>query len=49
MQAVVETGDAHAIFHAPRHPYTQALLRALPEFAQDKERLASLRCCSRQV
>ncbi len=22
---VVETGDAHAIFHAPRHPYTQAL------------------------
>ena len=39
---VVETGDAHAIFHAPRHPYTQALLRALPEFAQDKERLASV-------
>ena len=39
---VVETGDAHAIFHAPRHPYTQALLRALPEFAQDKESLASL-------
>ena len=39
---VVETGDVHAIFHAPRHPYTQALLRALPEFAQDKERLASL-------
>ena len=39
---VVETGDAHAIFQAPRHPYTQALLRALPEFAQDKERLASL-------
>ncbi len=33
---VVETGDAHAIFHAPRHPYTQALLRALPEFAGTK-------------
>lgn len=30
---VVETGDAHAIFHAPRHPYTQALPSALPEFA----------------
>ncbi|MCE1704651.1 dipeptide ABC transporter ATP-binding protein DppD, partial [Enterobacter hormaechei] len=25
-----------------RHPYTQALLRALPEFATDKSRLASL-------
>ena len=39
---VVETGDAEDIFRAPRHPYTQALLRALPEFAQDKARLASL-------
>ncbi|MFP1462003.1 oligopeptide/dipeptide ABC transporter ATP-binding protein [Escherichia coli] len=33
---VVETGDAHAIFHAPRHPYTQALLRALPELLRTK-------------
>ncbi|MBZ4270781.1 ABC transporter ATP-binding protein, partial [Mycobacterium tuberculosis] len=33
---VVETGDAKDIFRAPCHPYTQALLRALPEFAQDK-------------
>ncbi|MCI0266922.1 UNVERIFIED_ASMBLY: dipeptide ABC transporter ATP-binding protein [Cronobacter sakazakii] len=39
---VVETGEARDIFRAPRHPYTQALLRALPEFAQDKARLASL-------
>jgi dipeptide transport system ATP-binding protein len=39
---VVETGEAKDIFRAPRHPYTQALLRALPEFAQDKARLASL-------
>ena len=39
---VVETGSSHDIFRAPRHPYTQALLRALPEFAQDKARLASL-------
>ncbi len=38
---VVETGDAKDIFRAPRHPYTQAL-RALPEFARDKARLASL-------
>jgi dipeptide transport system ATP-binding protein len=39
---VVETGKATEIFRAPRHPYTQALLRALPEFATDKARLASL-------
>ncbi|CNG96686.1 dipeptide ABC transporter ATP-binding protein [Yersinia kristensenii] len=39
---VLETGKSAEIFRAPRHPYTQALLRALPEFAQDKARLASL-------
>jgi oligopeptide/dipeptide ABC transporter ATP-binding protein len=39
---VVETGKAVDIFKSPRHPYTQALLRALPEFAADKARLASL-------
>ncbi|MBS9435009.1 dipeptide ABC transporter ATP-binding protein [Photorhabdus hainanensis] len=39
---VVESGKASEIFRAPRHPYTQALLRALPEFATDKSRLASL-------
>ncbi|MDU6409639.1 MAG: dipeptide ABC transporter ATP-binding protein [Yersiniaceae bacterium] len=39
---VVEVGKAEEIFRAPRHPYTQALLRALPEFSTDKARLASL-------
>ncbi len=39
---VVETGKASDIFHMPRHPYTQALLRALPEFAANKSRLESL-------
>ncbi|MEY8711872.1 dipeptide ABC transporter ATP-binding protein [Mangrovibacter phragmitis] len=39
---VVEAASAKDIFRAPRHPYTQALLRALPEFAQDKARLESL-------
>ena len=38
----VEKGTKDQIFNNPRHPYTQALLRALPEFAQDKARLASL-------
>jgi oligopeptide/dipeptide ABC transporter ATP-binding protein len=28
---IVETGPADAIFRAPRHPYTQALLRAAPK------------------
>ncbi|HGJ5891789.1 dipeptide ABC transporter ATP-binding protein [Arsenophonus apicola] len=39
---VVESGKASDIFTAPRHPYTQSLLRALPEFAVNKQRLASL-------
>ncbi|MRT02434.1 dipeptide ABC transporter ATP-binding protein [Ewingella americana] len=39
---VVESARASEIFRAPRHPYTQALLRSLPEFAADKARLQSL-------
>lgn len=39
---VVEEGKASEIFQAPKHPYTQALLRSLPEFAEGKSRLASL-------
>lgn len=39
---VVEEGRAEQIFKSPLHPYTQALLRALPEFAEGKSRLQSL-------
>ncbi|SEQ90381.1 dipeptide transport system ATP-binding protein [Rosenbergiella nectarea] len=39
---VVEIGRATEIFTTPRHPYTQALLNALPEFSTDKAKLASL-------
>ncbi|HHW7568644.1 TPA: dipeptide ABC transporter ATP-binding protein [Mannheimia haemolytica] len=39
---VVEEGKAEEIFSSPLHPYTQALLKALPEFAEGKSRLQSL-------
>ena len=39
---VVEEGRAEEIFNSPLHPYTQALLKALPEFAEGKSRLQSL-------
>lgn len=39
---VVEIGEADVIFKSPLHPYTQALLRSLPEFTQSKARLSSL-------
>ena len=39
---IVEEGTAKDIFREPKHPYTQALLRSLPEFAEGKSRLQSL-------
>ena len=39
---IVEEGTAKDIFREPKHPYTQALLRSLPEFAEGKSRLGSL-------
>lgn len=39
---VVETGSVPAIFDAPRHPYTQALLAALPEHNIGRNRLQAL-------
>ena len=39
----VEKGPVDAIFHAPAHPYTQALLRSIPSvLAKPRERLATL-------
>jgi len=35
---IVEVGDVHAIFDAPSHPYTQALLSAIPVPDPHKER-----------
>ncbi len=39
---IVETGAATEIFKTPKHPYTQALLRSLPESAVGATRLDSL-------
>ncbi|HWI53582.1 MAG TPA: ABC transporter ATP-binding protein [Symbiobacteriaceae bacterium] len=42
---VCEVGTCHQIFHEPKHPYTWALLKAIPrldESNEDKRRLASI-------
>jgi oligopeptide/dipeptide ABC transporter ATP-binding protein len=33
---IVEAGDADAIYHNPRHPYTMALLRSVPRLDQPR-------------
>jgi dipeptide transport system ATP-binding protein len=39
---VMETGPVPALFEAPRHPYTHALLEALPENNFDRARLKTI-------
>ena len=39
---VMETGTVPAIFEAPAHPYTQALLDSLPEHNLDRARLRAI-------
>jgi peptide/nickel transport system ATP-binding protein len=40
---VVEQGPVDAIFHAPRHPYTRALLRSIPRIrSRTRERLTPI-------
>jgi oligopeptide/dipeptide ABC transporter ATP-binding protein len=40
---VVEQAPVDAIFHAPRHPYTRALLRSIPRMrVRSRERLAAI-------
>jgi peptide/nickel transport system ATP-binding protein len=38
---IVEAGDVGLIFRQPRHPYTQALLRAMPSMDPDRRTEAS--------
>jgi len=41
---VVERGSVDEIFHNPKHPYTQALLRSIPRLGQERQRrLATIR------
>jgi oligopeptide/dipeptide ABC transporter ATP-binding protein len=37
---IVETAEVHQLFHAPGHPYTEGLLRAMPQLGRRGERLA---------
>ncbi|MFD2043550.1 ABC transporter ATP-binding protein [Ornithinibacillus salinisoli] len=39
--SIVEVGDAHEVYQNPKHPYTQALLSAVPEAnpQQEKQRI----------
>ncbi|MCB1755074.1 MAG: ATP-binding cassette domain-containing protein [Gammaproteobacteria bacterium] len=39
---VVETGKVDAVFKQPAHPYTEALLNALPERSAGKSRLSTI-------
>jgi oligopeptide/dipeptide ABC transporter ATP-binding protein len=36
---LVEDGDVYSVFEAPKHPYTQQLLRSLPKFPSSGDRL----------
>jgi len=40
---IVECGDADTIFNAPKHPYTQALLRSIPKVAMKREELVPIK------
>ena len=39
---IVEIGTAEEIFYDPRHPYTWGLLRSLPGYAQENEKLYTI-------
>ena len=42
---IVESGTAHDIFFAPRHPYTWGLLSAIPDLSTADERLYTIPGC----
>jgi peptide/nickel transport system ATP-binding protein len=36
---IVEYSDVYTVFHGPKHPYAQALLRSIPKIAIAREEL----------
>lgn len=40
---IVESGPVDAIFHNPKHPYTQGLLASVPRLDETRERLSVIR------
>ena len=40
---IVETGNVERVFEEPAHPYTRALMMALPELGEKKERLFQIK------
>jgi len=43
MGKVVEQSDVRRVFHDPRHPYTQGLMKSIPSLAKRKERLEPIK------
>jgi oligopeptide/dipeptide ABC transporter ATP-binding protein len=39
---IIETGKVRDIYRNPQHPYTQALLEAIPHLGQKRKRLAAI-------
>jgi oligopeptide/dipeptide ABC transporter ATP-binding protein len=39
---IVETGTVAEVFGSPRHPYTRALLRSVPDFDERRSQLESI-------
>jgi peptide/nickel transport system ATP-binding protein/oligopeptide transport system ATP-binding protein len=39
---IVETADVFDLFRAPRHPYTDALLRSIPRLDSELDRLVAI-------
>jgi oligopeptide/dipeptide ABC transporter ATP-binding protein len=39
---IVETADVFELFRAPRHPYTDALLRSIPRLDSEQDRLVAI-------